>query len=172
MVSILTEMSQADVNSTLQILGEHGVTAQDLKFLRKYRGTFAGQVAAAIKSGPDLRIRANLMGQASFLALEAVEKIEDIEILKSIYETSLLPEVWVAVLKKVAKISMDELYHLIRVYTGPDRRRARLAGARKLSEYYLHNLRKDDGYISRDTVRENRLIADQVEAERILLGKE
>ncbi len=138
--SLLSEMTASEVNSTIQILSDHGVTADELKFFRRYRKGFAGSVAQALKRGFQLCVDA--CGSDEAKAVAAVGQIEDVEVLKLAYDNSPWPPVWVAVMEKL--VDQDEIYHLIRVWSREGREEASLVGARKLSWFYLHQLQDND----------------------------
>jgi hypothetical protein len=135
-------MTASEVNSTIQILSDHGVTADELKFFRRYRKGFARGLAQAIKHGYQLCVDA--CGSDEAKAVTAVHQIEDVEILKLAYDSSPWPPVWVAVMEKL--VDQDEIYHLIRLWSREGREEAAIVGARKLSWRYLHQLQSDDGY--------------------------
>lgn len=146
--SLLSEMPLSDVSSTIQILSEHGVTADELKFFRRYRKGFGASVAQAIKRGFQLCMDA--CGSDEAKAVAAVRQIEDVEVLRLVYGNSPWSSVWVAVMEKL--VDQNEIYHLIRVWSREGREEASLVGARKLSWFYLGHLQSDDGYQSPEAV--------------------
>ena len=161
--SLLSTMTQAEVNSTLQILSENEVSAVDLAFFRRHRYGFAKEIAKAIKDG--LRFYLEAIGQDEQKAVHAVRHfVSDTKILKDVYEQSQYSSVWIAVMEKLT--NEDDIYHLIRVYSVVGREEASMVGARKLERHYLGNLRSDDGFQNFDALAWRRELVRRVAVER------
>ncbi|MFA5889180.1 MAG: hypothetical protein WCW47_03115 [Candidatus Paceibacterota bacterium] len=166
MASLLSSMTGTEINSTLQILSEHEVTTKDTEFFRKYRKVFARSVADAFRLGRRLyEIAIGVDQDAAYDALRQLQQIGDLEIFKEIYRNSLLSAVWVAVIEHIARVDQNEAFHLIRLHSEPARDKASLAGARRLSEFYLQQLCGDPGSPT-DLLERKRKIVAQVRAER------
>jgi hypothetical protein len=137
--SLTKAVSHSEVTATLEALGSEGVTAEDLKFVRKYKGCFLIQVARHITS---VRIRYNqaIDPDGGSAALEAVRRISDVDILEDIIRCrTATVEARVAATKRFiefAKQNRQLVYRLQEI--------ARLANAWPVRECAARGLSRDD----------------------------
>ncbi|GEM_PF-5539729 len=134
MGSLISEMTGSEIVATLEVLSQHGVTAEDLRFIRKYPKTYATEALRGLSGSRQAYMEATTTEPDAWaIAISAVERIEDVDMLKHIYEISPLPEVWMKIMKTLA----DEpaLFYLIfHYYRNPKRAESCKAGLINLSE--------------------------------------
>lgn len=168
MASLVSDMTLAELTATLEILSSKGVTTEDVRFIRKYSGTYAWQVASALIKGRALYEQAvTTEPDAWALAVDAVEKIVDVRILTHIYEVSQIPEVWSAVMRKIT--NENEVYHLVRIYGGQERATARMIGIQKLGWLSRHMLTNEE-WCNSNELSARRQLVDKVEQDEKARG--
>lgn len=169
MGSLLDER-MSKINSTLQILSEHGVTVEDLRFFREYREAFAATVAKAFRDGPWMFRQAAYGSLQS--ALSAVGDIVDWKMLKEIYDRSLQHEVLVLILHKMSQQNQDELYHVLRTSSErASQRAAWIEGAAFLNNDKLRRLGWGDGWNPRQQQIRQR-VAEALRSKGMLVPRE
>lgn len=134
MGSLISEMYGSDIVATLEVLSKHSVTTEDLKLLRKYPNIYAREALRSLGSARQTYLDATTTEPDAWaIAVSAVERIKDVEMLKHIYEISPLPEVWI----KIMETMTDEhgLFYLIfHYYQCPQRTKSCEVGLRNLLE--------------------------------------
>ncbi|KKU75569.1 MAG: hypothetical protein UY20_C0002G0037 [Candidatus Yanofskybacteria bacterium GW2011_GWA1_48_10] len=133
MASLISDMSGGDMVATFEVLSRNKITTEHLWLLRKFPMEFAAQALRGIFEAHQTYLEATTTEPDAWaIAVAAVERIDDVDMLQHIYQISLLPEVWLAVIQRIKKEHV--LFQLILFWTGAKRRLARLAGLRRLDE--------------------------------------